>query len=551
DEREVVNEEKAKLEKVEADVNSRSILDVEIKSVNKELEFLMEANREWPKTEQLLEQLDEKLNTIKEEKEKLNEEKNNLEKVNKRESIENKLKRIDGIQRKINNIKEEIEEIPHITNEDINKLDEIRTDLLTLETTMEARKMIGVLKQSSDKPVYLKKGLEESQILELNTEFEANGLINITYEDEFELEIKTGEIDFDEISNKYKRLKEEQEKLLKDLNINSLETGKLNLEKIKAKGNEKKSLNKELDLVLDNSSREDLEEELKGLEDIKVFRDLDDIEKELNNIHEEEIDILAEKRSMTAKIEVWTEKYTNHDNLFDLVIDERSRLKEQEKKLENLKPLPEEFKTVDEFKNRLDQLRGKSTIIQGKLEGLNTEYYEAKSELLEDTYEELKKGYIEAEKTFERNINRGEKLLEIKRVFLENKERLSSNPMDTLVNEFTRLLEMITDGKYERGEIDEEFNIKLENPNGQIPIELLSAGTYDSVSLALRFSLLKHIFNDRGGYVVLDDCLVDLDPDRKKQASGLINDFAEDYQIIFTTCDPDTANMLDGMIIEL
>src|SRR5699024_4980216 len=221
DEREVVNEEKAKLEKVEADVNSRSILDVEIKSVNKELEFLMEANREWPKTEQLLEQLDEKLNTIKEEKEKLNEEKNNLEKVNKRESIENKLKRIDGIQRKINNIKEEIEEIPPITNEDINKLDEIRTDLLTLETTMEAGKMIGVLKQSSDKTVYLKKGLEESQILELNTEFEANGLINITYEDEFELEIKTGEIDFDEISNKYKRLKEEEEKLLKDLNINS------------------------------------------------------------------------------------------------------------------------------------------------------------------------------------------------------------------------------------------------------------------------------------------------------------------------------------------
>src|SRR5699024_6343012 len=132
-----------------------------------------------------------------------------------------KKKIIKRNKKKINKIKKEKKKITSITKEEINKLNEIRTDLLTLETTMKAGKMIGVLKQTSDKPVYLKKGLEESQILELNTEFEANGLINITYEDEFELEIKTGEIDFDEISNKYKRLKEEQEKLLKDLNINS------------------------------------------------------------------------------------------------------------------------------------------------------------------------------------------------------------------------------------------------------------------------------------------------------------------------------------------
>lgn len=120
-----------------------------------------------------------------------------------------------------------------------------------------------------------------------------------------------------------------------------------------------------------------------------------------------------------------------------------------------------------------------------------------------------------------------------------------------MVGEFARLLDIITNGDYKTGELDEDFNIKLENVNGQIPIELLSAGTYDSVALALRFSLLKHIFNDNGGYVVLDDCLVDLDPKRKAQSIRLINDFAKDYQVIFTTCDPDTAKMLGGNIINL
>ena len=123
--------------------------------------------------------------------------------------------------------------------------------------------------------------------------------------------------------------------------------------------------------------------------------------------------------------------------------------------------------------------------------------------------------------------------------------------MEPLVQEFTRLLETITHGKYKTGEIDEDFNIRIEDLNGEMPVDLLSAGTYDSVTLALRFSLLKHIFNNGGGYVVLDDCLVDLDPKRKDQAVRLINDFAEDFQIIFTTCDPETAKMLGGNIIEL
>src|SRR5699024_4154966 len=235
----------------------------------------------------------------------------------------------------------------------------------------------------------------------------------------------------------------------------------------------------------------------------------------------------------------------------EMVIDERTKLKEKEKKLEDLKPLPEEFETVDDFKSKLMKLKGQSTILQGKLDLSNTDYYEAKNALLEDTYEELKKEYLEAEKTFEKNINRGKKLLEIQRVFMETKERLSTNPMDSLVNEFTRFLELITAGRYEAGEIDEEFNIKLENPNGEMSIDQLSAGIYESVSLALRFSLLKHIFKDSRGYLVLDDCLVDLYPIRKKQAVNLINDFAKDYQIIFTTCDPETADMLGGKIIEL
>ena len=123
--------------------------------------------------------------------------------------------------------------------------------------------------------------------------------------------------------------------------------------------------------------------------------------------------------------------------------------------------------------------------------------------------------------------------------------------METLVKEFITALEKITDGKYSTGDINENLNITIKNDDLEIPIDKLSAGTYDSVALALRFSIMKQIFKDNKGYLILDDCLVDLDNERKLQAVELIKEFAQDYQVIFTTCDYVTAQMLSGNLIEL
>ena len=44
---------------------------------------------------------------------------------------------------------------------------------------------------------------------------------------------------------------------------------------------------------------------------------------------------------------------------------------------------------------------------------------------------------------------------------------------------------------------------------------------------------------------------VDLDPERKQQSVNIIKDFAKDNQVIFTTCDPQTAELLGGNIIRI
>lgn len=549
--KEELSKERIELEKIEDDVSKGAIINAKKGAIKAELDSLMKINRDWPMGEHLLEQMDKDLNYLNKKKETLNNEKKDLEKLDKKEDLLKKLARIEKLENQIMESEEVLLEIPLIEQVDIDKITKLQQDILTIKTTMKAGKMIGILKNIGNKPIYISKDFNEKEILEKDKEFDANGIIHISDDYGLQLEIKTGEIDFEQLNKEYISLEKEFKELLIELKIDSIETGKLNLHTINNEKDNIKNHKKELEIILDDNTKEGIQKELEELKDIKVFRNLEEIENELEEIMNKEIQLSGEKSNKLNELKSWEEKFETHDLLIDLVIEKRTEFKEMEEGLEGLQPLPEKFETVEDFRDRLSWLKNQLNLIESQFDSLNIEYYNAKNNLSDETYEELKKEYLEAEKAFNRNIKRGDKLLEIKRVFLETKERLASNPMESLVAEFTRLLEIITSGRYKTGDIDEEFNLKLENPNGEIPIELLSAGTQDSVTLALRFALLKHIFNDRTGYVILDDCLVDLDPIRKWESVKLINDFAKDYQIIFTTCNPETAKMLGGRIIEL
>lgn len=542
---------KEKLEKIEEDVNSRMILEAELNSIQKELDDLAYINREWPKTSILLEQDKDRIKEIGIKKDDLVNEKENFIKVEKKLNLEKKLNNINEINMKIDDINRTLESIANITKADIDELSNIERELLTLDTTMKAGVMIGELKKSMDDPVWVVKDLSEKSILEVNEEFKANGLISIICGDRFELEVRTGEFDFKELKNKYDIYKSQREEKLEQLKISSVEEGKLNLEKINSLINNKNLLTKQIDTTLEELSIEDLKEEIQMLGDINISRQAIDIDIELKSISNEEVNVSASKITKENQITLWVEKYIDDDNLLNILIDKKGDLNSKNKILEGLTSLPEEFNSSEEFKTTLRNIKIEFEEGKDLLDKFKIEYYDFKDKLLDISYEELKKAYIDAEKTFNRNITRGEKLLEIQRVFKETKENLDKNPMETLVSEFSRTLSLITNDKYKTGDISEDFNISLENTKGEIPIDLLSAGTYDSVSLALRFSLLKHIFKDRNGYVILDDCLVDLDPVRKEQSVKLIQDFAEDNQVIFTTCDPETARLLGGSIINL
>lgn len=543
-----LNEEKESLELVEGDINKRKVLDIEVRSLRKEADELKEINRLWPLTEERLKQLDISLKDLTGKKDDLVGEKARLEAFKRKLEVDKKLEIIESYKARLEALQEELTEIPRISQENIDYLTSIEMEILKLDASMEASKIEGQVLNSSE-PLYILRAYGEKEEVTIGEKFQANGLVNISHND-MELEIRVGDRDFEELKASYRALELDLKESLESLKIESKEEGKLNLEKVKKIKTDRESYLSKIDTILDEDSLEALKEEAEALKDLESSKDLEDIENQLDDLRSRETDLILDKRNKSDLLKQWEVKYEEFDKLMDLLVDHTASLRTKEKELANLAPLPEEFQSPDDFNSRLRDIKEGLKDLESTREDLRQDYYDAKARLLDISYEELKKEHSYAEDLFERHIRRGEKLLEIQRVFLETKEKLFSNPMEELVAEFARLLSLITEGKYKSGDIDEGFNISLEGHRGDIPIDLLSAGTYDSVSLALRFSLLKHLFDD-GGFVVLDDCLVDLDKGRKRQAIELIQDLAKDYQIIFTTCNPEIASALGGNLIEM
>lgn len=551
DDKDKVEKEKDELELIEEDVNKRSIIESELNSVKKDLDILSNLYLEWPKTSESLKFFNRDLERVNESLAKLNNEKSQIESINRKKYIEEKLDKINSIKSEIKNTEEELLNIKDITKEDLDLLEKLNSDILTKETEIKAGKIIALVKKSKSENIFISKDFLESEKIKVDETFEANGIININYNNEFEIEIKTGELDFEELSKNYKVLVEEFKEKLKSLDIDSISDARKDYESRKNKKLELKSLEENISILIGEEILEDLEKELFNLKDINTSLNIDEINKELEKLNNEKIEILSNIKTSEQNIEKWTSEYKSEANLLDLLIEIKFTYKNKKDELENLKPLPERFSSTDEFRNRLYSLRSALSRGQGILENLNDNYYNAKNNLLDETYEELKKAYLDSEKSFIKLLNKGKKLLEIKDIFYRVKEDLDNNPMEPLVKEFKRLLQIITKDSFINSNIDDDFNIDLKKEDGSIPLELLSAGTYDAVTLALRFSILNYIFDEKYGYVVLDDCLVDLDPERKEESVNLIKDFAKSNQIIFTTCDPNTASMLGGNLIEL
>jgi len=548
----VIQQQKEQMEEIEGDVLKRSQLEPKIDQYEKALATLMDINQQWPKYESELEHLEKELTELEKEAKKLEEEKAQAAKAQEKEALQKKLDKINELRQLIQQKTDETESMTNVTKENINDLEKYWQDMRTAEAKMQAGVMIGeLIRYEGETGLTITRDLEEPVIIKAGDSFKANGFIRL--ENSFlSLEIKSGDMDFTEIRRQYEENKVKLQTLLQELGVDSIETAKLYKEKFDGTHNDIANLEKQITGLLDEDQYEDLVAKVNGFGDLSSVKGLATIESAIKDLNEKKIDLKAKQQSLQKTVNNWQLKYQDINGLLEQIIEVKMAKKELEAEIEKLAPLPAEFANADMFRTKLAGLRKSYDEHQKALSSLKEEYIKSKNNLPESSYEDLQEDYKQAEATFRHLLTKGKRLLKVKAAFEAVRDQIDDNSFKPVADAFSSYVVRLTNGNFTCGDISNNFELKLEkDDNTNIPVELLSTGTYDAVALALRLAVAEYILGDNKGFIILDDCLVDLDPGRKQAAADLIKKFSEKHQVIFTTCSPETADLLGGAIIKM
>ncbi|OWZ83535.1 ATP-binding protein [Natranaerobius trueperi] len=543
---------------IEQDIRKRGELSPKLNEEELKISQLKTATFEWPKTEEKYNEKNEEIKEIDERIKELEQELIKAKEGQRIKQIKETLDKTSPLITKRNELQVKLDNYKHLSKEKIEHLDNLDRNISALKAQLAGMKLSAQFSTETPIQITVTPGYGESYTKEINdsTRFTGEGKIRLEC-DEWCLEVQSGE--------------EEGEKLVKDvtererqLNESLANLGVETIDKAKELIKTKEELNSKLQQIqtkLESLLGLDFEEKYEKLKtnlndsetDLQEIRTVEEINDELNNKKLERQKLDSERNELKGKIEKWKAKYESHDKLFD----ELGELKYKERKiyqeLEQLAELPEDYQSTDEFFKTLTDIRSQREEFVRKTYNLKEKRAKLERDLPEKSVEELQEELLEARKAFEKLEERARALLDIEKELQNLLTELDRETFTPLRESLNNYLSPVTNYQYELGQMEYVIpnELKKSKQDEKVPVDYLSTGTNQGLSLAIRLAMAEQILKQMSGFLIMDDPLVDLDPYRKQQAAEMLQHFSKEKQLIITTCDPQTADLLGGKLIQL
>lgn len=200
---------------------------------------------------------------------------------------------------------------------------------------------------------------------------------------------------------------------------------------------------------------------------------------------------------------------------------------------------------------RIEKLRKGLDELEDKKRKLS--YGVATETVNQEEVAEAEEGLAETNKTVERFKREHEILTIIMDGIEAARQKAISGLSGTIAKRIGDVLAKVTNGRYDRAEVDGNLEISIYSPAKGDYITVngtsgaLSTGALDQVYLAARIALLEALAGDVGTPFVLDDTFANFDPERQVQAFEVLDAIAQDRQVLYYTCHdcPDRFNRIE------
>lgn len=473
------------------------------------------------------------------------------------ENKKNDLKNVSLIQKyqKMQNDKIELDSLKKVTKKDIEYLGSLRSELKEIKIKSQSEKISARFTAKKAMDIEVKKGLDgqyspESIQKDHTIDLDAQGKLTIRHP-EWTVEVSAGEQNIGELSTDYQIKEKEMEEYLNNLGVRNFEEAEEYSDKyekaIITHGNSKMDYENKLK-NLGASNLNEIEEQLKEPENNEENKNITTIGETIEKLG---LDIgrLKKEFELNKKFIDEIEKEYGDASKIELKLNELEiEYTQINQNISESPKIPEEITNIESFLSEYEKNKDNLTKWLIDLKGLISEYDEL--DTLEVSSDILEQSLIEKEKNFEDNLNKANAINKVKEL---SKEILSetSNPDEILIKRVEKYFSFITGGKYDQIVSSEYLPDKIVVNNDGYISELeqkhLSTGTMDALALALRLAMADYLLGN-DGFLVMDDPLVAMDPDRQMRAAQLLRDYGKKMQVIVFTCHPTHADMIGGRI---
>jgi len=541
---------------IKSQIQERQQIENDLRTIDHETEEIKKVNKEWPiKENWLSKEAKPRVKKIEEKKEKIEK-----EELDARQNQENKefrkwFKDLQQLHKKVEDAKNELFKVKKITEEDIEELKSKKQEVKELENKIKALKLTISFLAKNRQVLKLKDVSEKKETLSLvqggKIEKTFQGKLTLEHED-WKMEVQAGEGEIDNFISKKERKNKEIEDKFEELGIDTFE-------KAQSINREYERLRREVEYAernfaeeLGENEYEELKQKHKQLGKEKRVRPLEKISAEQVRLELTLEKLLEEKKEIEEQIWDWKERYGNHDKMITMLGNKQHKQKELNIKLGNLAELPDGFDDYISFYDYIDFLNDNDRKIQEEISILREQKIITENQKPDQSSEELKAQLAESEQNFKRILIEGKAVAHIKEKANDLLGKMDTKTYEGFQKKFVKYFIHMSGKSFSRVEMEQDLpEILIKDDGSELTYNLLSFGTKDTFSLSLRLSMAEYFLQDKSGFLILDDPLVDMDSGRQALAAGQIKEFAKHKQVIFLTCHPQTAKMLSGKCIEM
>lgn len=532
------------------DARERRTLSAELNGLKARLKNYQEANNRWPVIESKLEELAKKMPVLEKRKKTFASERKTAEELEKNRALRQIYQRASAKKKVLEEAIRELQTLKRIKRENLEKLRAAISRIDRLQAGLAGGRLTVKLTAKKNMRVKLQKDIDMPAEKELKTgqalEIKAGGRVKIDHAG-LSVEATSGDRPFEEISREYEAAKKLRDKILSDLDVAGITEAETDLRAREEQAGIVRQAEQNLKDELGNYTFENLKRQLGGQSPAEKVRPLAEVAVAHEKVKGDIRAFQEKQEQLKNQIEVYVKEYTDKQTLLLSLAEAVKKQQEIGDKITKLLPLPEGVEDPEIYIRDFQRRQAKLRDMQNKLSELKIKQAGLIAKMPEETEEALERRLLDAEDRFSALEREGDAVARIRDIAGPLLEEINRDTFKGLQKDVEGMIEKLTGKRYRSVAMEGSLPRGLVRADGQILThDLLSVGTRDELALAIRLAMAKQFLGDSDGFLIMDDPLVDLDPERQQAAAELLSDFAAEKQLLIFTCHQSHAEHLKG-----